>query len=303
MRRRHPDPYDLAVRAALRPPEEAQVAWAAWEELVHLDDVDDATFLLLPLVHANLLAAGVDPASLGRLRNVTRHAWLQRQVALDAGGELRTVLEAAGLPSLAIGGTSRLRYYGEGAARGLPDAGLLVRPGDAGAGVDAVLAAGWEHVGLPVDVARRRWATFRTARDVPVALHWRVLGPLHDGGDDRDFWDRAGAAALAPADELVHVLVHGVTAREPAPWPADAAMVIRAGVDWDGFVKVVRGRRLDPLVGKGLDVLAGPGGVAVPDEVRTALRAAPGDALRRWSRQRGARTPAELILRRLRPPS
>jgi hypothetical protein len=287
------------VAAALRPPEEAHAAWAAWNRRVALDDVDPTSFALLPLVHANLTAAGVDRATLARLRNVHRHAWLERQVAFEGVAALRSVLDRAGVPVLGIGGTSRIRYYGESPARPLSDAGLLVRPEDAGAAVDAVRSYGWEHVGLPVDLGRRRSATFRGERDARVAVHWRVLGRLHDSDDDGPFWDRSRDGALSPEDELVHVLVHGVAGTDPVPWPADAAMVVRGGVDWGTFLGAVRAARVDLAVRRGLALVADRGGVAVPDHVRSALRVARGDAVRLWSRRRGARTPAELIRRKL----
>jgi hypothetical protein len=233
-----PGSADLLLQVALGDEAVAAEAWRRWCARFPLDDIDWSSFLVLPAAYANLVAHGITTDLAPRLRGVVRREWVANQVVGRALDDLLGSLAGEGIRTVEVGGRARSRYHGEPTTRSMTDAGVLVRPSDGAAALACLGRRGWTP--LPASPKRRqrqRRAALVDVAGTTVTLQWAVLGPEHDGGDDGRFWERAGDRTLAPADELLQTVVHGLHHLTPGPlWRLDAAMIARSGdVDWATF--------------------------------------------------------------------
>ncbi len=139
------------------------------------------------------------------------------------------------------------------------DIDALVRPEDAPGAFAVLEELGWTtEYDMTYDWVRSRAMTRRHGwgflrEDGRLDMHWHVLSESLGSHADDAFWDAAlpletegfTARTLAPADLLLHLLVHGVSGMN-APtvqWIADAVHVIRTyGADsiTDRFVQQAR---------------------------------------------------------------
>jgi hypothetical protein len=72
--------HRLLLRAALL--DDAAAAWCEWNRRVALDDMDEASMRLMPLVSANLRRLGVEHGHVRRLRGIHRYWWSRNQMLM-----------------------------------------------------------------------------------------------------------------------------------------------------------------------------------------------------------------------------
>ena len=107
---------------------------------------------------------------------------------------------------------------------------------------------------------------------------------LAQAASDDAFWSAAveielwnvPTRALCPADQLLHVAVHGARWNPvpPVRWLADAVAIERsagAGLDWDRLVGEASRRGVTTTVAAALECLVGTVGFALPDGVLERL--------------------------------
>jgi hypothetical protein len=296
------DQHRLLLSAGLGDRGEAFDAWTRWQRQHDLDAIDAGALRLLPLVYRNLTAHGAAAgASLGRLRGVYRQTWYRNQLVIGRLADLLRQLQEAGIDTLMLKGVPlALAYYGDVAARPMADADVLVRASQGGRAFEMATAAGWRAEGEP---GPSRFTAARALRDglgIELDLHTHVLHECLGGGDDDVFWDRArpidvgGVAVrtLAPADQLLHVIVHGCRRATvpPVRWVADAIVVMRASgdeLDWSRLVVEARARRLTRILARALRFLRKTFHAPVPEDAIAALAGSPVSITERlecWSR-------------------
>jgi hypothetical protein len=202
-------------------------------------------------------------------------------------------LHAEGIPTLLLKGAALadLHYAGAG-ARPMEDVDVLVPAADAHRAIDVLIAAGWAaELPSPHDrVAVHHSQPFRSPDGGAVDLHWHVM---YEPGDDDECWrcavpaKIAGVATLAlcPADQLLHVCVHGIPWTSPPSvrWVADAALIVRGDqpVDWDRLVVQARARCVTLPLRAALGPLSSDFGLAVPAAILDQLAATPTSAAER----------------------
>lgn len=283
------------LRAALLEGEPGARAFAELAASVELDDVDTGTYLLLPLLARTLAARGTEHPWRKRLKGTHRLHWCKNQLALRAAGQLIGALEGRGVPTLVLkGGALASRAYPDLGSRPMGDLDLLVPTAMAGMAMRALEDLGYHAVQPHPELAieTRHSTAFRHASGAELDLHWHVLQECLGADADDPFWEAAvplklgGAATrmLGTADQLLHLLVHGLVAERipPVRWAADAVLLLRAEedqMDWERLTTQAATRRLSHTVAHGLaflrDVLDAP----VPDAALARLRAAPHDPI------------------------
>ena len=295
--------HELLLRSALGGAREAVDAWEAWRSRYDLDAIDAGSLRLLPLVYRNLTRAGVDPGSLGRLRGVYRQTWYRNQLMIGHLANVIRALDAAGIETLVLKGVPlALAWYGEAAVRPMADADLLIPSARALEALDVLRAAGWAPRGEPLGWPPRFTGSraFANAHGLEMDLHTHVLHDCLEPDADGDFWAAArpivvgGAATrmLCPADQLLHVIVHGFrrSTVPPVRWVADAITVIRrsgADLDWPRFASQTVRRRFRPVAASALDYLRAGFGVDVPARIPGVIPPAGisiAERLEYWSR-------------------
>jgi hypothetical protein len=262
--------------------------------------LDEAWFRLLPLVFRSTSARDVASPLLSRLRGVHRQTWYRNQLLFRNVSRTIQALDAAGIDTLVLKGVPlALLHYRDEGARPMSDADVLVKPADLIRAVRVLERCGWRPRTAPPawpPEPRASWPFGDGERELD--LHWRVFSV----GFSSDDALRAGSVplsvagastrALASADQLLHVMVHGLQ-WNPLPsirWIADAVMVIRNGedsLDWDRVITQATARRFVPNIALALDYLNRRLDVAVPSRVLDRLRAHPSsrlDRLEMWAR-------------------
>ncbi|HZS34796.1 MAG TPA: nucleotidyltransferase family protein [Methylomirabilota bacterium] len=282
-------PQEALLRAALLPVPEALHAWRAAEGWLGAGQPDPGTERLLPLVWANLTRQGVREPGLARLAAVHEAARVHTESLLARTGPVLAALHRAGIPTLVLKGAALVAgYYGGAGLRPMSDLDVLVPTGAATAAAAVLRAEGWipRHRWSPRAVALTHAAAFDGAGGDTLDLHWHVFAECCRPGDDEDFWAQAVPAevggvptrALVPADQLLHVLVHGEKwVRVPGiRWVADAVHVLRSGaVDARRLVAQTVRRRFVLRVSRQLAYLGGAIDPALGKDLLAALAAAP----------------------------
>jgi hypothetical protein len=284
------DRQHVLLRAALLTGPEALGAWQVAARWLDPGRMDPGSKRLLPLVWANLTRQGVCDPALERLAGSYQDTRVQVDTVLAAAGRLLAGLHTAGIPTVVLkGGALVAGYYRDPGLRPMSDLDVLVPTGAATTARGVLQEHGWSP--------RARWsagavrmthaAVFDPADDgPPVDLHWHVFAECCRPADDAALWERSiaieigGVAtrALSPADQLMHVCVHGEKwVHVPGiRWVADAVTVIRAAaIDWAHLVEEAARRRFGRRLASQLTFLRHALEAPVPAEVLTALSTAP----------------------------
>lgn len=282
----------LLQRAALAGPEAGLDAWRAWRSHVHSRQLDPASQWWFPLVWWNLKDAPIDDADRGWLRQEYQAAWLRNQHHLAVAAATVDALEREGIETLLLKGAAlALTTYERVGLRPFGDVDVLVPTAAADAARGVLHRRGWTPIRHVADssLALRHSLGYTDGKGVDFDLHWVSLSDCGgDGESDRGFWQRAAPAqmlgtatrVLSPADQLLHLCVHGThwTKVPTGHWQADAVTVMRRAGDalsWDTLVAEARDRQVSLQMARAFDALRKDHDAPVPDGALRALRQAP----------------------------
>lgn len=282
------------LRAAFFPGAEATRAWERVTPALDIDGMPWETVRLLPLVYRNLAEARADDPDMPRLRGLYRRAWYHNNLQLATLGDILRSLDAAGIDTLVLKGAALIeRYYGDAGLRPMTDVDVLVPLGSAGQAMRILEARGWDRPRFTDEQLLRgsHGIGYRGAQGRRVDLHWQLSLALSIPGrpeaSSEAFWERSLSAevggirtrVLDPADQLLHVLVHGFGAHHgtTVQWAADALTILRAEphLDWDILVEESGRRRVVLPVRDSLSYLVTTLGAPVPSEVGAELSGIP----------------------------
>ncbi|MDQ1431290.1 MAG: hypothetical protein QOF40_1892 [Actinomycetota bacterium] len=290
-----PDDLQTALlRAALCDGDTAASAWHGLRRDFVIDDVwDPEVHRLLPLVHHNLTAAGVEDPDFARMRGIQRRTWFQNQQRIHGIKPVLAQLQAAGVQTLLLKGVPlALTYYEDVGLRPMLDVDVLVPYDSFDRALDLLEQDGWRDLGLDIPRDRRRRMYHGAGMSHPdgrsLDVHWQLALPFvlaHAESESSDDFFRAAVplslgdlevTTLDPADMLLHLVVHGLWSGSEANvrWCADATTVARGAgdaLDWDRVLDQTVRRDLVIPVGNGLrfieDVLDAPVPPAVINEL------------------------------------
>lgn len=278
---------ELLLGAALADGDAARTAFAAWAASAGYPNVDEGSVRLLPLLYRNVARLGLSSPLVDELKGVHRRSWYKNQVLFQEATRVLASLHQAGIETLLLKGVPlALQCYPDEASRPMADVDILVKPTDVVPAVDVLRRGGWvptpEPEAWPAE-PRNAW-TFIDRQAREIDLHWRVFRVGYSL--DEDLWDGSErlivkgeqTRALCPADQLLHVVAHGLV-WNPVPairWVADATLLVRArgaAIDWARVAAQAEARRVVPAVSLGLRYLADRFEVPVPAEVLARLEA------------------------------
>jgi hypothetical protein len=277
------------MRAALQPADLALIAWRYWVSAGVDPWTDPMALRWLPLVGWNLRDAPVDDRSRAWFQRARHGMWAANVRLLSAAAPAVNALAAAGIPVILLKGASlATTVYENSALRPIGDVDILVPPDRAVAALHLLGDRGWHpprRVGWR-DLLFSHGLNLLNAPHGALDLHWYLLTECCTSGADDGLWrrarrlesDRLTALVLSPADQLLHVCLHGLawTAVRTHHWVADAVHVIRhAGptLDWEVLVEEARRRRLALQMAEALRLVRQISGAPVPDAVLRSLDA------------------------------
>jgi hypothetical protein len=278
---------ELLLRAALLEDRDALEAWNTRQRDRSLAAIDAGSRRLLPLVYRNLAGRGASSPALEQARAMYKRTWVANNTLIRRVAMLLRAFRTSGVETMVLKGLPlALQYYKDVGRRPMADVDLLVPSSRAIEALGIVRAAGFHPKDDLAQWPPRFTASrgFQDSAGLELDLHCHVLHEcLRDGADD-DFWAAAHpleiggvtTCALCPADQLLHVVVHGLrhSLVPPVRWVADAATVIRtsgADLDWDRLVAQVYRRQVVRIVASGLRYLRSRFDIVVPPPVTRAL--------------------------------
>jgi hypothetical protein len=280
------------LRAGLFEAPGAIASWRTAKSMVDLDDLDDESLRLLPLVYANLRQMSRHDPEMGRLKGMYKKTWFENELAFHRLTEALTSLHASGIPTTLLKGAALVDlYYRDRGSRSMNDIDLLIpieRWPDA---VEILVRLDWHSrpgrfKGVPQ--FRFEWE-FKHRDGYRIDLHGHVIGYMLT--PDRqlagvDGWPRllsrdvAGVTThvLDHPDQLIHVCLHGARTWPVGNlvWAADAMKVLERvpNLDWDRVLGVTATHRCSRAIGEALSFLSDQLGAPSPRSTIQALRSA-----------------------------
>jgi len=285
---------ELLLRAALLEGDEARKSWTWWESTVDIENLDPGSNQFLPLLYRNLGRMGVSCPELSRFKGVYRHTWYKNKMLFhDCTAVVRSFVEAGIETMLMKGAALVVRHYRDYGLRAMADMDVLVPFDKARAAIDLLKQQGWvpefdfSDTVLKVYIRSRHSYGFTSPAGRSMDLHWHVLQDYCRKEDDVDFWEGSlpilvqdiPTRILAPADQLLHVCLHGAI-WNPVPtlrWIADAVVIVKTSpeLDWGRLVSLTQERGRTLTMRESLEYLAEKLDLPVPQGVMHALRTTP----------------------------
>ncbi len=275
--------------AALGPIAECATSFASWRAGRTIEDIDDGSARLFPLLLPRIAYLPADDPLLPVIRGYYRRGTWQAQLLRARAAVVLGKFAEADIPSLVLkGGVLGASYYAHPGLRPMSDYDVLVPFARAGDAIRSLLDAGWT-CGMPNPEripAVFHSASFAAADGFEFDLHWHLLPEACESAADDLAWAAAEpfavngvpSLALAPADLLVVVCAHGVRWAPDLPvrWIADALVIMeRAGarLDWDRVVRLADAWHVVPHLRHALTYLAQRRHAKVPDRALQDLAA------------------------------
>jgi hypothetical protein len=194
-----------------------------------------------------------------------------------------------------------LNYYEDYGLRSMGDFDLMVRLTDVVAAIAILKENGWKmrdgicdasmHGVLGQNILRYNHAEhFINDSRQNLDLHWHLLDLCLETNADDSFWDASIAGKfdsidvrlLNPADQLLHVCVHGLMWSDVPGirWIPDSLAIIRKvpTLDWNRLLIQAQDRDLRLFVRSALNYLVSRFSAPVPAEVMLAVNALPAEA-------------------------
>ena len=302
----------LLLRAALFEDERGRSAWRAWRAEADLDNIDQASFRLLPLVYRNLERLGEEDPWLGRLRGFYRRAWAENQILFRRLAVAIGQLGEQGIETIVLKGAALASPdYRDVGTRPMADVDLLVRGADFVPAVDVLCKAGWRLEPYAAAWKGGLAGTYRMNRNavgllgpddtLPVLdLHHRLLHlyerHLVDFPEGRLFaesvpFELGGAATrrLGPEHSVLHTAFHGLQRQSVGTirWIVDIDRIVRAAgtsMRWPLLIDEARRASILAPVREALELVARDYDTPVPSSVLRGLRRLPLAGVERFER-------------------
>jgi hypothetical protein len=283
----------LLLTAALQQGPSALSAWETWRESCPLDErIDVSSHRMIPLLHHNLRAQGVEHTLMRRYAAVRRFYWFRNRVLFDHTEKILSLLQREDIPTLALKGLSlALKTYPSMDLRPMSDIDLLVSKADGMRALELLMNAGLKP--------KSRWvATFLTRSTDPfrsrcefalagggmrLDLHVRLLTPIPSLALAQRMMKegaplQVGSAwtlSAQPTEQIFHLILHSTTRGSRLRGASDIAALIRArGTDIDWYRLSALGEQYSclALVKESIEDVFAAMGVEPPDNARAALR-------------------------------
>ena len=255
------------------------------------------SYRLLPLLYRNLKSHGIHEAST-KLKEEYFHTWSQNQFTFHRIAELIREFNQAGIQTMLLKGSALvILFYEDAGLRPMTDIDLLVKRAQAKRSIQLLANLGWKakysspEALMPFEQA----SEFTHADNQNLDLHWRLMWEGRQDLDDDEFWTESvsteingvSTRALSPADQLLHVCVHGAKWNDTASlrWVADAIMIIRSAtfkIDWARLVRQAQKRQLTLPMRETLAYLDRLLDAPVPSHVLDSLQNTPTSRSERW---------------------
>lgn len=279
------DQHRSLVRAVTGRGETALSAFRFWRQATVLDEIDHATFRVMPLIVDAARHHGIDDPDLGRMKGIARYVWTSNVLRLRELFAALRVLQAAGIrPMMLKGAALMARFPDLSSKRPIADYDILLPAGTLGRAGRALQEAGfslfdalWEDLDEALPNSSRSGSPISIhGKGHEVDLHWRPVWSIQDDA----LTDRAFAAAqevllqgepvLVPS--VAHQLFFAIARCEPSDQNECVTRLMEGyfllsnatEVDWDEVMTLIAHYGLEAAAHDYLSALGADAGVSVP---------------------------------------
>ena len=265
--------HELLLKSALMEGEMALSAFYEWKKLVNFEeDIEYASFRMLPLLYMNLSRQDVQDELMPRLKGIYRKSWSKNQLLFYKTGKVLKFLQDQGIKTLVMKGIPlSVIIYKNFAVRPMADMDILIPYVEARKTVELLQNAGWilrnPHY-LEFNLKYGRSATFADDENTELDLHWHPIFEAHGDISENDFWDMAipfevaGVKTLSfcATDIFFQTIVHGLryNPEPPIRWIADGLALLRDQehpLDWERLINYTRKFRVSLYMKDALNYL------------------------------------------------
>jgi hypothetical protein len=291
------DPQILLLKAALLSGDEAIIAWEKWSEVVNLDRLDWGEVKLLPLLYHNLKQNGIAESQIpGVFKGMYRRTWAENKLRFHCAGNILSHFVAAEIPIIVLkGAVIASHYYQDYGLRPMADFDFLVPTDRAQESIEILYQNNWQpKLAVSTDYFKTRkfdsdytyishGRGFLNPDKQQIDFHWHVLHNSLAFNADLDFWEGARSIEIAgiqalmldPADQLLHVCVHGARwcGTIPIRWVADSMIILQKypDLDWQRLIQQTIKNRLMLPMQTTLEFLVTHLAAPIPSEVLVEL--------------------------------
>ena len=257
---------EMLLKAALWNGPESIEAWHIWKDSVEDQPIDAGSENLLPLLFHNLKSQEVVDSQMDNLKGYLYSTWSNNQILIRSALPVVSGLQKAGLPVMLLKGAAlAAQYYKHLGLRPMADLDILIPLDAAREAFQVMKKLGWTPAKWLYQGFYRSYFLvkhgfeFQNESCQTIDLHWHVLDECLDQRSDEDFWKKATpiqwcgltVQCLDPADQLLHICVHGANWNPTPPirWVTDAMIVIRSEkhtIDWQRLLDQTTKRNLTP---------------------------------------------------------
>jgi hypothetical protein len=257
-----------------------------WIKNVDLSSLDLASLRLLPLLQPKLGRSVVSEPLQTKVKEIYAQTRMRNRVLFSDLEELLHAFDQAGIQTLLLKGSALVqKYYRDPGLRPMVDLDVLVPTAQAFDAIHLLESLGYQpEKEKNVNFSEKlvpflHGYAFESKSRAKVDLHWHVLTECIGENDDEDFWEssipmeigNATTRILNPADQIIHLCVHGCRWSNPSSirWIADVQMVLNSNdpINWERLVEQTNQRRLSVYVLPALAYLRDRFGARFPKEI------------------------------------
>ena len=274
--------HRLLLQILLRDDREAsQNAWTTWIDNHDLDDIDPASFFVLPQLFLKLKSIIGDCSSLDRIRGVYRQTWLRNQLYLQGLFQVVELFESHQIPCVTMKGMNTLLFcYRDLGARVMYDFDVLVPERNFEKSVAVLREHAWTEARnkIPPAELRRYWHAwgFKSPIGQFVDLHYRAASVDTSKDFDSQIIGRSvvrqyqgkNLRVPEPTDCLLLVCLHA-RKRDPQSacrWLLDLSAILSTDeIDWNQLLQRANQSNILLPVREALTFASQEFGLPVPD--------------------------------------
>ncbi|MBD2691969.1 nucleotidyltransferase family protein [Anabaena catenula] len=240
----------LLLQAALLSDQTGLNSWQQWRDNVDIENLDNESYHLLPLLYRNLSANEVIDVHIGRLKGVYRRTWVENQVLFQAIAPIFQSFQEKGIKTLLLKDAAlNLHYYRDNGLRMMPNLEILIHPSDVLMGINLLQNIGWKEIGkIPQDILPFSQAMgFKNSSNQFVILRWHLFADGFTEKAENDFWVNTIITKLGelelhilnPTNQLLYICGAFKNQLMSSSKLADATIIINTSenqIDWKQLI-------------------------------------------------------------------
>ncbi|RYX83086.1 hypothetical protein EON83_16170 [bacterium] len=274
---------ELLLTAALGDADVALPAWNQWREQHELNDLDNDSRRLLPLIGYNFNQTGIKIPDAATISSLTRLGLVRNKLLFKSLGEVARLLGQHNIDVLFIKGVPvAIRDYPYPALRPMSDGDILIRAAQFNRAIEIFKEAGWMYASDDIPSEVHHAVPMKNTSHQELDVHRFALGECPYSKGDETLWRSAVTVPFEgitiqvpnPTDLLFLTCVNSV--HSPLRWVLDAMILIRGNeIDWPRLIKHARHRKLALVTRSALNYIVEKYAAPIPPQVLKTLHSIP----------------------------